>query len=152
MRGDRTIGRDNTRAVFLCQLPAYECVQRKIKRLYLIPQTLEVGGEFFRRHVVAGAPQDADVLESNFPGALIGEGYESRVALPHGRRNRVPSCPNFFERFGIAAGGHQFLDRRNVQTLTVLAAVFALTVLGLYSPPHLPHLPPHPPTFPHLPP
>src|SRR5258708_7072326 len=142
MRGDRTTGRDNTRAVFLCQLPTYESVQRKIKRLYLIPQTLEVGGEFFRRHVVAGAPQGADVLESNFPGALIGERYESRVALPHGRRDRVPSCPNFFERFGIAAGGHQFLDRRNVQTLTVLAAVFALTVVGVERHADLSHLAP----------
>src|SRR5208282_3646001 len=53
--------------------------------------------------------------------AGIGEIDESRIALPHGRRNRVPSRPNFFELLRIAAAGHQLLDRRNVQTLAVLA-------------------------------
>ncbi len=105
-------------------------MQRKIQRTHLLPQPLEVSTEIVRRHVIPRAPQRAGIFESHFARALIRKLNESRIPLPHGRRNRMPSSPNIQQLVGIAAGRHDAFDRSDVQTIVWLGTIFTFPIIS----------------------
>ncbi len=57
LRGDRGVVGDLVLAVLCLQLAAHVTVQLVVERLHFLPQSLDVGLEVGRGHVVAGAPQ-----------------------------------------------------------------------------------------------
>ncbi len=64
-------GRYNLRPVLLRQLRAHIGVEGKIKRPHLFPQSVNLGTELIRRHVISPAPEHAGVFESQFARTLV---------------------------------------------------------------------------------
>src|SRR5690349_14131070 len=97
MRGNRTSGRNDLRAIFLREARANECVERKIERTNLVPQSVDISAELVGGHVVAGAPEHARIFESQLAGALVRKINEASVPFAHGGADCVPSQPNVFK-------------------------------------------------------
>src|SRR5919106_4220316 len=108
-------------------------MQIDVARLHLLPEAICLLFEGLGRHVVAEAPEPAEVGESNLPRALVGEPHQSLVQRPHLGGDGVPAVPRLEELNGTAALRHHFLELEEIakRPLPVLSAVLALAVEAL---------------------
>ena len=101
-------------------------MQLLVERRHLAPEPLHLVAEIGHRHVVAGAPELAHVVEAQLAGALVAEFHEALVVGPDGRRDGSPAAPGFEQLPVIPAAGHC-----QAQLLEVPAAIRAVgTVLA----------------------
>ena len=94
-----------TRALpyFAWSFDAHVAVELVVERLHVVPEALDVGLEVGGRHVVAGAPERADVVEADLPRALVRELDVPRELVLHRRGDRMPAAPRFDELVEVAA-------------------------------------------------
>ncbi len=133
VRGDGLASGHLVLAVLLREPGAHVAVQLVIERLHLPPQPLGLLLEGLGRHVVAGAPERAQVLEADLLGALVGELHQALVERAHRLRDGVPAHPGLEQLVVVAALGDDVGQLAQVLALAlaILAAVLALAVEAL---------------------
>ena len=133
MGGNRLVRGDDGRAVLVGQTRPNVAVERLVERAHLVPQPFELDRERIGGHVVAGAPELAEVGEPQIAGPRVGQLHEAGIGVPHRGRHRPPAEPQVQQLVGVADLGEPPFELRQRQALLVAAGtVHAPAVRGLH--------------------
>ncbi len=103
-------------------------MQLIVKWLDLLPQAGGFLFEFGRAHVEAGTPHFAEIVVTQFAGALVNKLNVALVFLAHGRSDRAPALPGVGQLVEVSAAGKNVLEFRQALAVAVIAAVLPCSV------------------------